>query len=323
VRIHHWKETSSVVARLAELTAEHRRAALATVVRVEGSAYRRPGAKLLVVETGETLGSVSAGCLEADVREVAQRVIESGAPVLRHYDNANDDGVGALGLGCNGSVDIFVQLATDWPLASLKALLAGDSPVMLTTDLATGATTLGGGGDRAGTFVDILWPPPHVLVCGAGPDAIPLVAYASEAGFRVTVVDHREALLGPAAFPQAMRLAAACPRDPDIVLPPPSRTLAVIKTHSFDRDGDWLRLLLGLGVPYLGVLGPRARTQRILDEVCDDADVQGRVFAPIGLDLGAEGPQQIAISIVAELLAFIARREPRHLWQRSAPIHAD
>jgi xanthine dehydrogenase accessory factor len=321
--MHHWKETASVVARLAALTTERRRAALATVVHVDGSAYRRPGAKLLVAETGETLGSVSAGCLEADVCEGAQRVMETGRPVLRHYDSADDDGVTGLGLGCTGSVDIFVQPATDWPVASLKDMLAGDSPVTLTTDLATGATTLGEVGDRTDTFVEILLPPPHVLVCGAGADAVPVVAYASDAGFRVTVVDHREALLSPAAFPQAMRLAITYPGGADIALPPSSRTLAVIKTHSFARDRDWLRVLLGLGVPYVGVLGPRARTHRMLRDLCGEADVRGRVFAPVGLDVGAEGPHQIAISIVAELLAFVAKREPRHLWQRSAAIHAE
>jgi xanthine/CO dehydrogenase XdhC/CoxF family maturation factor len=324
--MHHWKETTEILARLDISTAAHRRSAIATVVRVEGSAYRRPGAKLLVGETGETVGGVSGGCLEADVCAIATAVIASNQPVLRHYDQAADDVVGGLGLGCNGVVDIFVQPAMDWPLASLRSLLAGDSPVALATVLESGVTTatLADHGTRTGVdrgvFTEILRPPPYLVVCGAGTDAVPLVAYAADVGFRVVVLDHREALLAPEAFPSARRRALAYPQDPEMVLPPSERTLAVVKTRSFAHDREWVRLLLGIGVPYIGVLGPKDRTERILREVCGKVSLP-RVFAPVGLDLGADGPQQVAISIVAELLAFVADREPQHLWQRRRGIH--
>src|SRR4051812_28911712 len=149
----HWKETAEILARLAELKAAGRRAALATVVHIVGSAYRRPGAKFLIEETGDTLGSVSGGCLEADVREVAQTIIANGAarkPSLRHYSTGSDgDVVWGLGLGCNGMVDVFVQPATVGPLAELanrvRQLLAGDSPfalVMVIEGDGSGATLL-------------------------------------------------------------------------------------------------------------------------------------------------------------------------------------
>src|SRR5262249_48160037 len=110
----HWRETSEIVKRTIELASAGRRAALATVVRIDGSAYRRPGAKFLIEDDGVTLGGVSGGCLEADVREVARRVIETGASRLLHYDTGADDRiVWGLGLGCNGSVDIFIQPATE------------------------------------------------------------------------------------------------------------------------------------------------------------------------------------------------------------------
>src|SRR5215210_459632 len=106
----HWKETAEIVSRVAELVAAGRRAALATVVRISGSAYRRPGAKFLIEDSGDTLGSVSGGCLEADVRELAKEVIATGTPTLRHYSTGTDeDMVWGLGLGCNGLVDVFVQ----------------------------------------------------------------------------------------------------------------------------------------------------------------------------------------------------------------------
>ena len=192
-------------------------------------------------------------------------------------------------------------------------------------DIALGALTDGRYGlhtvaDRQ-VFIEALVPPPHVVICGAGTDAIPLVAYAAESGFRVTLLDHREGLLEPSLFPSAARRAVAHADDPEMVLPPPSRTLAVVKTHLYAHDRDWIRLLLGIGVPYVGVLGPKERTERMLSEIC--AGDHDRVYGPVGLDIGADGPRQVAISIVAELLAFVSQRQPQHLAQRRQAIHAD
>ncbi|HEX3530920.1 MAG TPA: XdhC family protein [Thermoanaerobaculia bacterium] len=364
--MNHWKETAEVVSRLTELAAAGQRAALATVVHIVGSAYRRPGAKFLIAETGGTLGSVSGGCLEADVREVARDVvIATGAPSLRHYKTgADEDMVWGLGLGCNGMVDVFIQPATEGPLAAitgrLRELLAGDSPFALATvvdgssdlgatqvieadgsmhgslgpadvdtlavDRARGLMASGRSGvhrlDGRGVFVEILPPPPHLLVCGAGDDAQPLVAYAADAGFRVTVLDHRPALLTPERFPQAARLVAGRP-DADVQLPPAQRSRAVVMAHSLAIDRGWAQRHLASGVPYVGMLGPRERTVSILREIGAEGEIDaGRVFGPVGLDLGADGPRQVAISIIAELLAFEAKREPRHLNERREAIHA-
>jgi xanthine dehydrogenase accessory factor len=367
--MNHWKETAEILSRLAELTAGGGRAALATVVSISGSAYRRPGAKFLIEEDGKTLGSVSGGCLEADVRDVAiSTVVASGTTSLRHYSTgADDDAVWGLGLGCNGMVDVFVQPATAGAFAALaprlRELLAGDAPVALATlidgpnvdgvgsmillepdgtargslgapaseDLDRLAAELARGllpGGRSGVyrlagrrlFVEVLPAPPHLVVCGAGEDARPLVAYAADVGFRVTVIDHRPALLVPELLPAALRLVLARPGQPDLALPPAGRTLAVVKTHSLAIDREWTRQLLAAGVPYVGLLGPRARTAGILEEIGASGDP--RVYGPVGLDVGADGPRQVAVSIVAELLSVLARREPRHLTQRQEAIHA-
>jgi len=376
--MNHWKETADVFGRLAELAAAGERAALATVVGIAGSAYRRPGAKLLLEAAGGTLGSVSGGCLEADVREVAKEVLTTGRPSLRHYDTgADEDVVWGLGLGCNGRVDVFVQPATEGPLAeraaTLRELLAGDAPFAVATLVEAGEeAAAAGAGERPGAvlvvapggsvsgslgsaaldaqvaelvlrslsatspggrsgvhrvagrgvFVEVLPPPTHLVVCGAGDDARPLVAYAADAGFRVTVVDHRPALLAPAWFPGAARLLLARAEQPAVALPPAARSLAVVKTHSLGQDREWVRRLLAAGLPYVGVLGPRARTAAILAAIGAPEGLAERVFGPVGLDLGADGPQQVALSIVAELLAFEARREPRHLAARREAIHA-
>jgi|HubBroStandDraft_3_1064219.scaffolds.fasta_scaffold00159_13 xanthine dehydrogenase accessory factor len=397
--MNHWKESAEVLARLEKLAAAGERAALATVVGIAGSAYRRPGAKLLIEEAGGTLGSVSGGCLEADVREVAKAMLETGVPSLRHYNTGDEDIVFGLGLGCDGLVDVFVQPATEGPLAALagrlRALLEGDAPFALATVVAadddgevgrmmaveeaeagegagsraqagadagagagTGAAADPGTGVAAGSagplaelgrqvaehargllpagrsgvqqvagrgvFVEVLAPPPHLVVCGAGDDARPLVAYAADAGFRVTLLDHRPALLEAEWFPQAARRVIARPDDAELALPPAARSLAVVKTHSLAHDREWVRRLLAAGLPYVGILGPRGRAAAILRDIGAEGapGIEERVFGPVGLDLGADGPRQVALAIVAELLAFVARREPRHLSERREAIHA-
>ncbi len=133
-----WQETSHILRRIAALAERGEQAAVATVVQIKGSAYRRPGAKLLVEESGMTVGGVSGGCLEADVREVGLAVMRDNTPRLRHYDTGSDDTkVWGLGLGCNGSVDIFVQPATSQEALQVstrvRELLEGDVPFAVST----------------------------------------------------------------------------------------------------------------------------------------------------------------------------------------------
>jgi xanthine dehydrogenase accessory factor len=360
----HWQETAALLGRAARLAEDGRRAAMATVVRIVGSAYRRPGAKLLVDDQGGTRGSVSGGCLEADVREVGLAVLGGAAPRLLHYDTGSDDRtVWGLGLGCNGSVDILVQPATTTAALEsgrrIRELLRGDSAFAVSTVLigeragqvlvfpagrVSGATAITGDAaldreiasaaagalaqgvsvvqDVGGTqvFTEVLVPPPHVVLFGAGDDAIPLARFAAEAGFRVTVVDHRPAFLDEVRFPADVRLVLRRPEEGLGGLPTARDTYAVVKAHSLATDREWLRQLVATEVPYIGLLGPRQRTEEILRQI--QAAPDGRIYGPVGLDLGAEGPEQVALSIVAELLAARAGREPRHLRAREGSIHA-
>jgi xanthine/CO dehydrogenase XdhC/CoxF family maturation factor len=336
----HWRETAEVADRAIALASAGRRAALATVVRIEGSSYRRPGAKVLIEDDGDTLGGVSGGCLEADVRDIGLRVIETGVPKLVHYDTGVDDRtVWGLGLGCNGEVDVFVQPATDpFTLEAFKDIRTrldgasgfaiittidgeGGCGRMMVADLTprdTRSRVESRGSETV--FSEILPPPPDLIVCGAGDDSRPLVAYASEAGFAVTVVDHREAYLAPSRFPSAKyRLCLRADAGIGAVTAGP-RTLVVIKTHSFAHDRDWLKTFLGTPASYIGLLGPRTRADELLALLDGTAD--DRVFAPVGLNLGADGPEQIAISIVSELLTVLARQQPGHLREKGLAIHA-
>ena len=356
----HWQETGQIVDHVVRLARDGRRCALATVTRIVGSAYRRPGAKLLIEDGGAVQGGVSGGCLEEDVRQLGLKAIESGRARLRHYTTGDDeDTVWGLGLGCNGEVDVVVQPIGPESVAvwtRLSELMNGDAAFALAFPLEDGGsggiTVVGESGRLAGdvdpaveaaahdvlrhgrsgwtsagvraVFVERLSPPPRLLVCGAGEDARPVAAFAAEAGFRVVVADHRPAYLTKDRFPAARALLSMRPTDEpsaSIALPTDRDTYAVVMTHSLDRDTEWVRRLLATQVPYVGVLGPRVRTDGILAKL--GATGSDRVFGPVGLDLGADGPQQVAISIVSELLSVWSGREPRHLRERDSAVHAD
>jgi xanthine/CO dehydrogenase XdhC/CoxF family maturation factor len=359
--VKHWQETGQILDRVVSLGREGRSSALATVTRIEGSAYRRPGAKLLIEDDGAALGGVSGGCLEEDVRQVALQVLRDGRSRFRHYATGGDEStVWGLGLGCDGHVDVLVQAvppeAAAGPWADVRALLEGDAAFALSTVLEEGGPggilAVGESGRLAGSltadvdaeieaaaasalrarrsgqrdvgsrmvFTEVLVPPPTLLVCGAGDDARPLVAFAAAAGFRACVADHRAAYLTAQRFPQARALLAMRPEEASAELPCGPGTYAVVMTHSLARDTEWVRRLAGTVVPYIGLLGPRARTAKILEDV----GVAGRerVFGPVGLDLGADGPEQVALSIVAEVLSAWTGREPRHLRERDVAVHA-
>jgi len=333
----HWQETTSIFLELARLGAEGQTAALATLVWVEGSSYRRPGAKLLIHGDGGLTGNVSGGCLEADLRERGQRVMQTGVPESVHYETGEDDDVlWGLGLGCNGKVDLFVQPCVPglWKahVANVLKRLEGDGPFALRTviegpdvgtcevlsDSVSPQTTIGEDGDRV-VFVEWLEPPCDLMVIGAGDDAVPLVAMAEQVGFRVTVVDHRRAYLAEERFPGARQLVCRRPEDGLGDLPANDRTFVVIMNHAIQLDREWAKAYAGTDVPYIGLLGPKSRRDEILKEISPEA--RSRCYGPVGLDVGAEGEAQIALSIIAEVLAVAGAHNGGHLRERGASIH--
>jgi xanthine/CO dehydrogenase XdhC/CoxF family maturation factor len=363
LQLKHWQEMGHIVDRVLYLGRQGRSAALAIVTEIAGSAYRRPGAKLLIDDEGGVLGGVSGGCLEEDVRQVGLAVIRTGQTRVLSYDTSSDDTtVFGFGLGCGGRIDVLVL-----PLASasaagvftqLEGALAQDDPLALAVCLEEGGpggiVLLGARGPIAGTlgdsafdlaataaaqaaldakrpqrqalgtrplFTDVLRPPPKLLVCGAGDDARPLVDLGASIGFRVYVADHRAGLLSSERFPAAHKLLKLRPQHPSDDLPTDRSTYAVVKTHAFQHDRAWVERLLAGDAAYIGVLGPRARVERILTEL--GVHGERRVFGPVGLDLGADGPEQVALSVVAEVLALYSRRQPRHLRDREGALHVD
>lgn len=330
-----WLETRQVLAAIGEATAA---AALATVVRVRGSAYRHEGAKLLVSADAGHTGNVSGGCLEDDVREVALRVIRTGAAERRSYCGSADEiAAWDLGVGCEGEVEILIAPVRDAWVAERDAMRA-QIPFVVLTALDSGArrcltgtqaeSYIGGGDSRletidgVETFVDVLTPPPRLLVVSGGEDARHLVRVAHEVGFRVVVADRRPGLLHAARFPVGVQIVEtdAARLGERVVLEP--NDFAVAMTHHFADDTDYVRALLRSPIRYLGVLGPRQRTERILSLLRAEGPVDDtRIYGPVGLDIGTDGAEQVALAVVAELLAVRSGRRPQSLRERGVPIH--
>jgi xanthine/CO dehydrogenase XdhC/CoxF family maturation factor len=370
------RELRDILAALSDLRARGERAAMATVVRVRGSTYRREGARLLVQADGRTLGSISGGCLEGDVAEVARGVIETGRPRLVSYDlTSDDDAVWGLGLGCNGAIDVFVEPASPGEGGDLLAVLlepidhrrrvaiatvitspAGSPAVGARIFIRETGEARGSVGDRllddrivaaaraqmatgrstvlpveqptgqAEVSIEVVAPPLPLLVCGAGHDALPLVRFAHELGWWVTVADSRPAFATRERFPWADEVVLAEDREVAQKVEIDRHTFVVLMTHNFLHDKNILRSLLGTPARYIGLLGPRARTERLLTELANEGvaifDGQcSRLYGPVGLDLGAETPEEIAVSILAEILAVQNGRTVAFLRDRGGPIH--
>jgi xanthine/CO dehydrogenase XdhC/CoxF family maturation factor len=372
------KETQSIL-NLAEETEPGGQLALATVVHLQGSAYRRPGARMLVADSGCSAGSISGGCLENDVRERAQRVMITGQPVLVTYDSMSPtDIVIGMGLGCNGIVQVLIepvraedgegilaflgrcresrqrgQCATVfgakgfkenqpaverlfcWPDGHLSGAISNPA---LREELVKALQGLAGSrtvsepmefseGSSYGVLLEAIAPPLPLIIFGGGEDARPLAQFAGLLGWHVTVIDARPAYALPERFPSAD--AVHCMRHDALngfILP--SESVVMIMTHHYEQDKELLRTLLPRGFRYTGILGPKTRTRRLLGELAAGGvffseETLATLHGPAGLDIGADTPQEIALSILAEIQATLARRSGEALRDRAAGIHEE
>ena len=315
-------------------------AALATVVNVIGSAYRREGTTMLVREDGSYTCMVSGGCLEPEIVFLGRQVMASGVPILQRY-NLGEERMFGLGLGCAGEVDLYIEPATDDPVLArwhrawkdfeLSALItrldgsgartfvtaeavAGTLGVAQETAVSRACERLSQPHPKAGLielngilhFLDVNVPPPEVLLFGAAHDSVAVARLAGLSGFRVRVADIRAELLTSARFPGAeLHAVRAVHLD---ALPIHSRTFVVVMNHHFLFDLTCLRRALRSDAPYIGLLGPRLRLDKLALSARDDLapftrQELARVRSPIGLAVGAENADEVALSVVAELLA--------------------
>jgi xanthine dehydrogenase accessory factor len=322
---------------------------LATVVATSGSTYRKAGAKMLITGDIWVAGSVSGGCLESDLIQTAWTKTEDGPALLTFDATADEDILWGFGLGCNGTVQVFIERIDEsgGPLAYFADRYDRREPGIVGTVLAPGlrfgehlylvpppATADGSPHevcelrtiDGLTVFLDSIAPPLDLIVFGAGHDALPVLALAKALGWRVTVVHKQTLALSAERFDYADELLACTPEAVANTVPVGENTAIVLMTHNYLQDRELLRFALGSEAFYVGVLGPKRRSDRLLDDLRDDGYVPSpaqleRLHAPIGLDLGAEGPDEIALAIVAEIQAFSKRRRPAPLRESTSPLH--
>lgn len=286
--------------------------ALATVVQVEGHAFRRPGARMLVDAEGPVWGTVSGGCLEAEVAARGREVLASGRPQVHAYDLRGDlDLVWGSGAGCEGASTLLIEPvdpAVPWLREAGDRLAAREACRLVTwfegVHLGRHALLAAGEPDPAGAFVEALQPPIALWLYGGGEEARPVVRLAKLMGWRVGVLDHRPAFVRAERFPEADELRAGHPRQVLPGLPLDPRTAWVLMSHLYAKDQEALRILLPAPVGYVGLLGHRARGARMVGELRDEGLLwSGVLHTPVGLDLGGHDPAALALAIVAEVQA--------------------
>jgi xanthine dehydrogenase accessory factor len=273
--------------------------ALATLVRAQGSSYRRPGARMLICSDGTTAGSLSGGCLEEEVARRAFEVLRTGVPSLMSFDTR-------LRFGCNGTIEIFVEAAREDFLSELAGHFAGRRGCRAMTVFSGPLDQLGtwipgiGEDPPPDAFVQEIKAPIQFLIFGDGPDSNPLRSFAEILGWSVLEIDQAS----------------------DLPVRADERTAAVVKSHNYGRDFAALRHLLQLDLRYVGLLGPRKRRDQLLAALFDNGiSLDSELFAPAGFDLGAETPEEIALAIISEIQTIFADASGESLRDRKAPIH--
>lgn len=349
--------------------------AVATIVDVEGAAYRRPGAKMAIEPGGTSYGGITPGCLHDPLQSVASDVLRTGSPTVVTYDLTNDDGWG-LGLGCNGVIDVLVEPVDDsWRQAVdvcanrracslVTAIESSDPSVPVGARVSVGERASAGdeirSGDRTSLpdsvvdgiedrawacatdgrlerhtmstedgeielVIDGIEPPHRLVVFGSQPDVRPVTRLGAQVGLRVTVATARGGRANDDAFPAAERVLSVHPTELDDA-GLDDRTSVIVMSHNFVDDRLALEAALETDVPYIGLMGPRKRFEEIAAALRADGTTlsehdRERIATPVGLDLGADEPAEVALSIVSEVVAVGNGRAGGRLVDRAGPIH--
>ena len=368
------KEFKAIVTEYKKINFAQRKAALATVVKVRGSSYRSPGARMLITDDGKWVGSISGGCLEGDALRKARKVMADKMPFTVTYDTREESNQNlGIGLGCNGVIDVLIEpldasdennaaaffermISTNSPLAlatvfvddnglagkkilvtpeetrwdelpdsQLKQFVIDDLRLLFDSKLSE-AKKYTIQGKETEVFIELLQPSIALIIFGGGFDARPVSHLAKSLGWDVTVTDECVAHIAPLFFPTADKLSL-CQRsfiDRDFDITP--YTACVLMSHNYEYDRDVLRKLIKTNTPFIGILGPRKRFDKMLVEFEQEglelsAEDHNRIHSPIGLDIGAEAADEIAVSIVAEIQSKFSNRSGGFLKYRNGPIH--
>lgn len=338
------KEFRTIMSSIKSVWEKDKKAAIVILIGVNGSAYRLPGTKMMMAEDAEMMGTISGGCLEGDIYSYAEKAIQDETPLLKNYDLSENE-IWSLGIGCKGSLEILILPAKkDDPYwETTEKLLNEEEEFSLILEVPTGVKALvtkygeiiGDSEDLPSIVYDralkslksqkraevLIWedrrfvidairPSQKLIVAGSGKDAIPVVELAAKAGFSVTVLDPRSEFNRERYFPTAKHLVEL---PENIISENVSGAWWVIMNHLQSRDEEALHLALKSNPKYIGVLGPVSRTQEMLLNIGADLTIGENIYSPVGLDIGAETMEEVAISIVSELMAVRSNREGKSL----------
>lgn len=371
------KETESIIAAYEKAKTGRLGCVLATVVHVEGSSYRKAGARMLVDEYGMMTGAISGGCLEGDALRKALHALERNKNRLVTYDTGdeNDAVIGAQ-LGCNGIIQVLFE-PVDFedpsnPVELLKkAVQSGDKAVIVSlfnlqktkTQPGTGLffnrehelnafdidttlqekieadarSALNSSGSRfieyhfeneqVHAFINVHIPPPNLVLVGAGNDAQVLSEMAELLGWNITITDGRPSHANKDRFSSSCQVIVSKPEHVLENISIKGQTVFVLMSHNYNYDLAVLKLLLDRPeIPYIGILGPNKKYRRMLDDLQAEGrqltdEQSDRIYAPVGLDIQADTPSEIGLSILSEIQAVLAGAEVSHLREREGSIH--
>ena len=369
------KEIRDIIKAFDEAQRLGKQTALATVVHVEGSSYRRPGARMLIEDDGELTGAISGGCLEGDALRKALLVMSEKRSRLVTYDTMDDDDAKfGVGLGCNGIIQVLIEPIDisdpDNPIHYLKKVNEKRQTAALVTLFSLQdrksaqygtCMLLKEGGDMVEhipvlkdvlladanealisqsssfknytsedhnitAFIELIKPPVSIIIIGAGNDVVPVVNMAEILGWETTVVDGRANYAKQERFVSACQVLVAKPENALEQIAIDEHTVFLLMTHNYNYDMAMLRQLLQKNVPYIGMLGPKKKRERMLNELKEEGlnfnEQQLSVLhSPVGLDIGAETSEEIAVSILAEIKAFFANKDVQSLRTIKEVIH--
>lgn len=367
------KEQKAIVDAYRKIDLSKRKVALATVVKVRGSSYRSPGARMLITDDGTWVGSISGGCLEGDALRKARQVMNDGKSMTVTYDTSEGSNQNlGITLGCNGIIDVLLEpvrsddpenpvlifeklLNIEFPIAiatifnssessgkkflvyengeieksgsdeGLKSVVYDDLIKLFETKKSMAVECVVGN-EKCEVFLEVIQPNISLIIFGGGFDARPVSQLAKSLGWNVQVTDECVAHIAPVFFPSADKLSLCQRQFIDQQFTINNYTACVLMSHNYEYDRDVLKKIIHTETPYIGILGPRKRFDKMLNEYAaqnfqiSEDDFQ-RIHSPIGLDVGAETPDEIAISIVGEIQAKFSNRTGGFLKHRNAPIH--
>jgi len=368
------KEIKAIIEAYKSIDLTHTKAALATVARVEGSSYRRTGARMLVLDNGTYLGGISGGCLEGDALRRAQKAIIQNKPSIITYDTTQDDGAQiGVGLGCNGIIDVLFtplhedennpvrilskltetreprvataitgcqdslnvlgkatlykndeQFLQSFPISSITPEVLNDIKHCLSNQSSATLNYSTAQNEEVKVFIEVILPVVHLVLYAGSYDMHPLVRIARELGWNVTVVTNINKA-DKSLFTTATQVLHNKGGQQPVI---DNYSAIVLMAHDYKTDFNNLRCTLETKTRYIGLLGPKKRTQKMFDAMIKEGnpvseDNRQRIYSPAGLDIGAATPEEIALSICAEIRSVFANRRGMSLRLREGTIYGN